>query len=79
MSPTPAPAASRAGPCTTEGTQAFAGRPYDAALGDELRRHTGAERVRVVRPGQMVTMEYDERRLTVEVDAHGRVARVRCG
>lgn len=73
----PASAARRS--CNTEGAKGVVGRAYDAALGTELLRRTGADRIRVVRPGQMVTMEFDERRLTVELDARDRVASVRCG
>jgi hypothetical protein len=32
-----------------------------------------------VRPGQMVTMEFDARRLTLEIGADGRVVSARCG
>ena len=77
--PSPMPLPAARGPCDARPVQALAGRPFDAALGDQLRQRSGAERVRVVRPGQMVTMEFDERRLTVELDARGHVAAVRCG
>ena len=73
------PRPSPGGICHAQGAQALVGRTYDAALGEELRRVTGAERVRVVRPGQVVTMEFDERRLSVELDARERVASIRCG
>jgi len=35
--------------------------------------------MRALRPGQVVTMEFDARRLTLELDGDGRVVRVRCG
>lgn len=75
MKPSPNPPAA----CDAAPVQSFVGRAYDAAAGDELRKRSGAQRVRTVRPGQMVTMEFDEQRLTVEVDARGRIAAVRCG
>ena len=34
---------------------------------------------RIIRPGQMVTKEFDAERLNLEVDAAGRIVAVRCG
>ncbi|HYF18526.1 MAG TPA: I78 family peptidase inhibitor, partial [Ramlibacter sp.] len=47
----PPPSAPAGGACDAQGAQGAVGRPYDTALGDQLQRQTGAERVRVVRPG----------------------------
>jgi peptidase inhibitor I78 family protein len=55
------------------------GRPLTADLENEALARSGGGVVRVIRPGQMVTMEFNERRLNIEVDAAGRVIRVRCG
>jgi hypothetical protein len=55
------------------------GQLADAKLAQEARVRAGAQRVRMVRPGQMVTMEYDAGRLTLDIDAAGRVSGVRCG
>lgn len=38
-----------------------------------------AERVRVIRPGQPVTMDYSPERLNIELDAAGRIQRLSCG
>jgi hypothetical protein len=35
--------------------------------------------VRILRPGQMVTKEFDPERLNLEVDAAGRIIAARCG
>jgi hypothetical protein len=35
--------------------------------------------IRVIRPGQAVTMDYSETRLNVEVDAADRIIRIFCG
>jgi hypothetical protein len=34
---------------------------------------------RTIRPGQMVTKEYDFERLNLDVDASGRIVAARCG
>lgn len=80
--PPPAPPstiANPAGDCDAQPAQTAVGRVLDSTLTEELRSATRAQRVRVVRPGEMVTMEFDPGRLTVQVDAAGKVLAVRCG
>lgn len=38
-----------------------------------------AERVRVIRPGMAVTMDYSPVRLNIEIGTDGRIARLYCG
>ena len=73
------PAASSPAACNAEAVADAVGKPMDAALQEQLRVRAQAQRVRVVRPGQMVTMDFDEARLTIDLDARGRITRVRCG
>jgi hypothetical protein len=40
---------------------------------------SGALSARVLHPGEVVTMEFNGDRLTVEVDGQGRITNVRCG
>ncbi|ROZ76708.1 I78 family peptidase inhibitor [Ramlibacter sp. WS9] len=65
--------------CNDAAAQFAVGKIADAKLAEEARVRASALRVRMVRPGQMVTMEFDASRLTIEVDAGGKVASVRCG
>jgi hypothetical protein len=65
--------------CNDAAAQFAVGKTADAKLAEEARVRATALRVRMVRPGQMVTMEFDASRLTIEVDAAGKVASVRCG
>ena len=65
--------------CNDAAAQFTVGKPADAKLAEEARVRASALRVRMVHPGQMVTMEFDASRLTIEVDAGGKVASVRCG
>ena len=55
------------------------GQPVSDALAEQAREDAGAERVRVLTPGQMVTMDFDEERLNIEVDAAGTNTALRCG
>lgn len=65
--------------CDASQAQGQVGKPVDDAWLEQARVDTGAERVRVLKPGQPVTMEFDGARLNVEVDADGKVASLRCG
>jgi hypothetical protein len=55
------------------------GRNADTALTNEARTSAGAKTVRVLRPNQVVTMEFNAERLNLTVDDAGRVTRVSCG
>ena len=66
------------GECDAQAAQFALGRPYNTPLGEEMRQHAHAERVRALRPGDMVTMEFDARRLTIDLDGEGKIVRARC-
>ena len=65
--------------CASEPAAALAGRPFDAAVQAEVQRLSGARSVRVIRPGQAVTMDFNAYRLNIELDSGGRVVGLRCG
>jgi hypothetical protein len=75
----PPPPVFAPGECDAQAAQFAVGQPYDEPLGEQARSRSHAERLRAVRPGQMVTMEFDARRLTLEIGADGRVVSARCG
>ncbi len=76
--PSPTPAAPPLRECNSEPAAALAGRPFDAAVQAEAQRLSGARSVRVIRPGQAVTMDFNAYRLNIELDGGGRVVRLRC-
>ncbi|MBP6405741.1 MAG: starvation-inducible protein [Ramlibacter sp.] len=76
--PSPTPAAPPPRACASEPAAALAGRPFDAAVQAEAQRLSGARSVRVIRPGQAVTMDFNAYRLNIELDGGGRVVRLRC-
>lgn len=53
--------------------------PDDAALQAMRAAADGPARIRVIRPGQPVTMDHFPRRLNILLDDTGRVIRLRCG
>ena len=54
------------------------GQPADASLVERAQREAGAKIVRVLKPGQVVTMEYSDMRLNLHVDAANRVTSYSC-
>lgn len=75
---TAAPPAPLAGQCRADNLGDLVGRPADAALGADAMRRSGASRLRWIRPGDMVTMDYSAQRLNVHLDAQGRVDHFAC-
>lgn len=75
----PAPAPPTVTGCQAEPAQAAVGQVATASVVEQARQRAGAQSARVLRPGQVVTMEFDATRLNLDVDAQGRVLRVRCG
>jgi hypothetical protein len=71
--PTPAAA------CNAAPAQHLVGRARSAAVGAEAKRLTGATLLRWIPEGTMVTMDYREDRLNLDLDAHGKIIKVRCG
>lgn len=65
--------------CDASDVKELIGRPHDEALSKRARDMTGATLVRVVRPGEAVTMDFREDRLTLELDEAGKVVSARCG
>jgi len=67
------------GACNAEAARALVGQAAAAELGAAALRLSGARRLRWIRPGDMVTMDYSADRLNVHLDSAGRVERLACG
>ncbi|RJL04756.1 hypothetical protein C9E82_21575 [Paracoccus siganidrum] len=66
------------GVCRAEAAEALAGR--DRLTDAQAMELTGATIVRQIQPGQGVTMDYRQERVTVETDpATGKILRASCG
>ncbi|EPQ6936209.1 I78 family peptidase inhibitor [Pseudomonas aeruginosa] len=76
-----APAATPAadGRCDANAVQAYVGKQASAAIVEEARRAAGAEVARVLRPHDAVTMDYNPRRLNIDVDDTLVIKRLSCG
>lgn len=55
------------------------GQVADEALVAKAKTDSGSERMRVIKPGMAVTMDYREDRLNLDVDADNKVTRAYCG
>ena len=83
---TPAPAlpvgsmpGAEAAPCGAPSLAAYIGRQADRRARDAIVRARQPRAVRFIAPGDMVTMDFIEDRLNVELDAQGRMVAMRCG
>lgn len=88
-SPSPAPAPSAGSPapaepapgglCNAQPAQSVVGQNSTASVVESARLRSGAQIARILRPGQIITKEFNAQRLNLEVDANGRILAVRCG
>jgi len=68
-----------AGACNAAAARALIGRRATHALVAEAQRLTGSRRVRSIRPGMMVTMDYSPDRLNIHIGPDEKVERFACG
>ena len=68
-----------AGDCSSASVQDLIGKPASPELLDQARRDSGARMARLLRPGDIVTLEYNAQRLNLTTDEDGRVQRIDCG
>jgi hypothetical protein len=67
------------GECSAKALDNMVGRIATPSLINRAKRLSGASIARVLRPGQVVTMEYLNGRLNVNVDEKNRVKSFNCG
>lgn len=64
--------------CDAAASRALIGQAFTPALSAKAQKRAGAASVRVVRPGDMMTMEFRADRLNIELDDRGRVQAFSC-
>ena len=67
------------GACNADSLTALVGRPASAELGAEAQRSSGATRLRWIRPGDAVTMDFSPARLNIHLAAQNNVECFACG
>lgn len=65
--------------CNADAARSVVGKVATPTVVEQARRDAGAEVARVLKPGQMVTMEYRAGRLNIDVDEKNVIKNVRCG
>lgn len=65
--------------CDADAARDVVGEVATAEVVERARKAAGAELVRTLKPGQMVTMEYHFSRLNIDVDEDNVITGVRCG
>jgi hypothetical protein len=78
QAPAAAPSAA-GGNCNAAGAQFAIGRIASGSLVEQARVLSGALMARVLRPGQVVTLEFNAQRLNLDLDSANVVTRARCG
>lgn len=68
-----------AGDCDSQAVQHLVGKPYRESLDGELKSGAGATQLRVLKPGQVMTLEYNPARLNVIIESDGSISALRCG
>lgn len=78
-SPAPSAAASSSGRCNSDLVQNLVGKGLTPALAEESRQRAGAQVVRVVRPQDAMTMDFNSQRLTITTSDSLVVQTATCG
>lgn len=75
----PPPRVEARGECGAAQVQDRVGREYSEALGAAIRAESGAAAMRVIRPGEAVTLDYRPDRLNVRLDENDVISEIGCG
>jgi len=73
---TPAPIS---GKCDAKPVQAYLGKAATGGVVKAVVARSGARIARVIRPGQMVTMDFREDRVDIRVGPDNRILNIGCG
>ncbi|MBT2773846.1 hypothetical protein J7J47_16610 [Halomonas sp. ISL-60] len=80
--PTVAPNGSsdeQAASCDLDAIQYAIGEPFNEASFSQLKSASGVQQVRVLRPGDMATMDHRPDRLNIHLDDQDGIEALRCG
>jgi hypothetical protein len=67
------------GQCNAAAVQDLIGKQANPEMLDQARRESGASIARILRPGDIVTLEYNDQRLTLSTDDALVIKRLNCG
>ncbi|CAM3725179.1 I78 family peptidase inhibitor [Bordetella tumulicola] len=67
------------GTCDAQAVQNLVGQQYTESLDSDIQSGAGANQIRVLKPGQVMTMEYNPARVNVIIEDNGAISAIRCG
>ncbi|MGN6578727.1 MAG: I78 family peptidase inhibitor [Bordetella sp.] len=76
---TPMPTGPAMSDCDADPVQNMLGQVYRDSTGETARQRSGSRIIRLLRPGQVMTMEYDPSRINIILDDKGAIQALRCG
>lgn len=65
--------------CDAARAQSLLGQWASTALGSEAVRLSGAGKLRWIAQGAIITMDYSETRLNIQLDGQNKVVKISCG
>jgi hypothetical protein len=65
--------------CSSEKVADLIGKRRNYELETQVKARTGAERIRWIKPGDAVTMDFSETRLNLHTNRSGKLIRATCG
>ncbi|AZY49000.1 I78 family peptidase inhibitor [Bordetella avium] len=65
--------------CDAQSAQSWLGQPFTDSSSADVRKRSGSDTVRVLKPGQVMTLEYNPGRVNIIVDGQGKISAIRCG
>jgi hypothetical protein len=79
MPPADVPPPTAGGVCNADAVSWAIGHAATAEVAERARVESGSNDVRVIEPGQAVTMDYRGDRLNIDVNERGAITGLRCG
>jgi len=65
--------------CDAQPIQNMVGQPFSDSVSEAARQGSGSRSVRVLRAGEVMTMEYNASRLNIILDKSNAIEALRCG
>lgn len=75
----PPPGAMTTGACNADGARWAIGQAVDDDVVNRVLRDTSSRDARVLRPGDMATMDFRPDRVNIDVNERGAITGIRCG
>ncbi|MDQ8034337.1 hypothetical protein CEG14_12915 [Bordetella genomosp. 1] len=65
--------------CDAQPAQNMLGTTFSDSVANQVRQRASSDTIRVLKPGQVMTLEYNATRVNIIVDAQGKISAIRCG